>query len=567
MNEFALLQAMEGIGAKQVQEAGSLLGYTGQKSRRGRRKLWRTLLLAAVIASLLGVTAYAAGWFGLSSRVQPAPPLISFTPNPKDPISELPREPGGLISANGYANSPAALAHKEWHEFWVSYTDSHPEIFEGEDWLPEDEELKPYAVLYAAFDQTMLDKLLEIQDSYSIKLHSQKKLMPNSSMFYRVTGTGEFVLSDDIDMKGAAHYVYEDGSFYIQARAMIDGQDCFVDLSRGTKNVLDPMLSYVYDLEKYQESLYTTGKGVEVNLASNGKSSFVFYDSGDYIVTVHADCGNAQALAQMFDFEAMCQGETDLGLLNTEPVIAQKKEGLLTMEEFMETPEYQASTRFQEVTTDVAHEERIAKRPDIPFGRFPSFYYGYFPTGKEVLDQTLEELLAVYPLTLPREDVSIQHDKHVPVEYIEDIGVYNRDLRELELEEAMQEDYCKLMGTGHFLTSEDAYFIAATSWDNGCWQAGIFMGHSSFELAYIPKGCFYPLLVAPKAEGSGYAYDSACGEQVYIYSYAATGYPTYNAYILYETKSAYVVATVLTGMPDLSYTQNAADMIDFTMFK
>lgn len=567
MNEFALLQAMEGIGAEPVREAGALLGYTGQKARKGRRKLWRTLLLAAVIASLLGVTAYAAGWFGLSSRVQPAPPLMSAMPNPSDPAATpFAREPGGFISANGYANSPAALAHKEWHEFWFRYTDSHPEIFEGEDWLPEDAEIKPYAVLYAAFDQAMLDKLLAIRDSYGIALHSQKKLMPGSSMFYRVTGAGEFVLSDDIDMKGAAHYVYEDGSFYIQARAVIDGQDCFVGLSRGTKNVLDPMLSYVYDLEQYRESLYTTGKGVEVNLASNGKSSFVFYDSGDYMVTVHADCGNAQALAQLFDFAAMCQGETNLGLLNTEPVIAQKKEGLLTMEEFMETPEYLASTRFQAVTTDLAYEEREAKWPGIS-GRYPSFYYGYFPTGKEALDQTLEEILTVYPLTLPREDVSIQFDQYMPVEYIEGIGYYNCDLRQLDLPEATQEDYCRLMGTGHFLTSEDAYFIAATSWDNGCWQAGIFMGHASFELAYIPKGCFYPLLVAPRAEGSGYAYDSACGEQVYIYSYVSSGYPTYDAYIIYETDSAYVVATSLTGMPDLSFIQNAADIIDFGMFE
>ena len=62
MNEFALLQAMEGIGAEPVREAGALLGYTGQKARKGRRKLWRTLLLAAVIASLLGVTAYAVGY-------------------------------------------------------------------------------------------------------------------------------------------------------------------------------------------------------------------------------------------------------------------------------------------------------------------------------------------------------------------------------------------------------------------------------------------------------------------------------------------------------------------------
>ena len=62
MNEFALLPAMEGIGAEPVREAGALLGYTGQKARKGRRKLWRTLLLAAVIASLLGVTAYAVGY-------------------------------------------------------------------------------------------------------------------------------------------------------------------------------------------------------------------------------------------------------------------------------------------------------------------------------------------------------------------------------------------------------------------------------------------------------------------------------------------------------------------------
>lgn len=184
MNEFALLQAMEGIGAEPVREAGALLGYTGQKARKGRRKLWRTLLLAAVIASLLGVTAYAAGWLGLSSRVQPAPPLMSAMPDPSDPAATpFEREPGGFISSNGYANSPAALAHKEWHEFWFNYTHSHPEMFEGEDWLPEDEAIKPYAVLYAAFDQAMLDKLLEIRDSYGIALHSQKKLMPSSSMF------------------------------------------------------------------------------------------------------------------------------------------------------------------------------------------------------------------------------------------------------------------------------------------------------------------------------------------------------------------------------------------------
>lgn len=71
----------------------------------------------------------------------------------------------------------------------------------------------------------------------------------------------------------------------------------------------------------------------------------------------------------------------------------------------------------------------------------------------------------------------------------------------------------------------------------------------------------------PETAGSGCVYDSACGEQVYIYSYPTALGAGRNAYALYETDTAYVVIEALNGNSDLSYVQLASDSIDFTRFR
>lgn len=66
---FTLLQAMDGVRAENVRKAERFLGYAGESapSRRLRRRLGSTLLIAAVLISLFTITAYALGLF----RVEP----------------------------------------------------------------------------------------------------------------------------------------------------------------------------------------------------------------------------------------------------------------------------------------------------------------------------------------------------------------------------------------------------------------------------------------------------------------------------------------------------------------
>ena len=60
LNAEMLLDALGGIRQDYITEAAGLLGYGQPRQRRSHKKVWRTALIAAAIAALLGVTAYAA---------------------------------------------------------------------------------------------------------------------------------------------------------------------------------------------------------------------------------------------------------------------------------------------------------------------------------------------------------------------------------------------------------------------------------------------------------------------------------------------------------------------------
>lgn len=63
-----LLEAMQGIRPENVQKADAVLGCAEQVKEipHVSRRLWTTLLVAAILISLLTVTAYALGWFQIS---------------------------------------------------------------------------------------------------------------------------------------------------------------------------------------------------------------------------------------------------------------------------------------------------------------------------------------------------------------------------------------------------------------------------------------------------------------------------------------------------------------------
>ena len=131
--------------------------------RRGKantRLLRRTLCLAAVIALLLalGITAYAAGWFGLRDAV-----IGRFVVN--DGIDQ--DYYAQFMSLQGYSDSPEFLALCEWQSFLETY-DSDGSILDaiGNSSTEFDEKYR----YYSCYTQEMADEIDRICEKYGLSL-------------------------------------------------------------------------------------------------------------------------------------------------------------------------------------------------------------------------------------------------------------------------------------------------------------------------------------------------------------------------------------------------------------
>ena len=570
LNSEELSAAMSDIDERHIVEAGQKLGYTDKKGKNGRKKTLRVLLIAAAISVLFAATAAATGWFGFSSRVTPA----------EDPLG---LSEGGYISMNDYADTPAGQAHAEWCRFWNEYVSSHEfENYDELSWLGGNEELESYYHIYAAYDQAMMDKLLEIRDKYGISLHTEAVIVPNPEMFYKVTGTEPFI-DESVKSSLFPKPVYEDGSFSAEGGIYFGEYSYLFSLIKGMKGVLDPSSNYLYRAEDYQEWQYTTDEGQLLNLAvytgpidRGALDCFIFCEGKDCLVTIFGSLPCAEdsfraveEYAELFDYGTLCNAKPDLSsVLNTEPTAVKPKGELLTLANWVETDEYKASSEFQKFYCDYVSSLEEYKGKFVE--GFPYFfYYGAFPTGIGAIDEAYNRILEEYALQPAGKAEAVWGGRKIPEEYLDHItadrgflcsdGVDYMDFPDLTVEEIYA-----VLGCEDFFTG-DEILPFAIAYENGAFQCT----NGKAEVNYIPKGCFYPLMrycLHPEAEG--WAYDTACGEQVYITQagemvYPVGGYST----IIYETDLAYVIALNESGQNEPYYLEMLADSIDFTKFK
>ncbi len=571
MKQQRILDMLEHIDERYILEAAPAL-----RARRSSmpRKAGRTLLIAAVIVCLfaaLCAVAYAAGWFGLAQRItEPAEPTsVSLFIGGETPVE-------GYISMNGIAGSPEALAHAEWVAFRNEYVAQHSfPNYDDLSWLDGDELLENYSLIYGAYDQAMLDRLLEISEKYDVKLHSRMYAPPTDAKFYKVSGCEPFVLSDN---SLSAMYLYEDGSYKFEGYVSAGEQEQVLSFIRGRKGLLDPSLTTVYDSGDYEEWQYVNASGDELNLARNTVPSqatgdcglFIFCEKGDYIFTVSASAESkeqAELLADQFDFDAAAQGGDDLDLdsvLKVEAAQAKPKEGLMTMTDWLATDEYKASSEFRSLVCEYA-----GALPENELTVEGTMMYNYFNGFTKAADENIlsfrDRVAEEYPdLVYPINNTIVIINREIAdgcVSYMGGFRIGGETGREYTDEEMYE-----LFGTGSF--SSEGRITDSIAYDNGAAYAMVAAFHGGYYVHYIPKGAFYPLIqpvVNPELEG--WAYDSACGEQVYIVPGGPIDYPVLSySSILYETDKAYVIVEV-GGEGDTDFLQLVADDIDFTMFE
>ena len=322
MNSYKLLHAMSGIREDYVLEAMDFLGYSAEKARphRVNRKLWTTLLVAAIIVSLFTVTAYAMGWFGLRERMIESAPetqeAVSESASPENSTAPT-AEPKRWVSLNGYADSPEYRANAEWLRFREEYLASQ-------------------------------------------RLHTHQVSPLTLDDFYRAAGTGAFLAEGE-----GSGYIYEDGSFKLEVSR--PQREYTLTILKNLSGTILPLSSGMDRPENYQEWEYTNSHGDTVLMAFNDRREDIhassadlriFFDMDGVFVMAHAafyeseDLTKAECeeLADEIIFHELLKTEPDFSALYVDPTVADDPGSAVTLADFLASPEGQAARAWSQAS-------------------------------------------------------------------------------------------------------------------------------------------------------------------------------------------------------------------------
>lgn len=240
---------------------------------RAQLRLSRTALIAAVLALALLLAGCAAVLLNLRSlRVGQWQPVRTGAMDAYgDPVpTEVPRD---VLSLQGTAGSPNYLAAQEWLAFEESY-DPGPVEFQ----VPE-----AYQA-YNCYTQEMIDKVDEICAKYGLEPMGARVFDEDAQSFFEALGI-RGVHKAGVASGTGLMYCYPGGSFYLEGSVTLAGT-LYYGLRCSMKNVFDPAMLYLEDLEGYDQWNYTTSDGRAVLLARKDGHGLIIVDRADSFISV-----------------------------------------------------------------------------------------------------------------------------------------------------------------------------------------------------------------------------------------------------------------------------------------
>ena len=540
MNSYTLLRAMSGIREDYVLEAMDFLGYATEKARprKMNRKLWTTLLVAAIIVSLFTVTAYAMGWFGLRER------MIESVPEAESAVTESGNEenaatpttePKRWVSLNGYADSPEYLANAEWLRFREEYPSSHT-ITNDNSWMNGlDEETVNTCHYYGVYDRNMLDELNALAEQYGLRLHTHQVTPLTLEDFYRAAGTGACLTEGS-----GSGYIYEDGSFKLETSGT--KSNVFLSILKNLSGTILPLSSGMDKPENYEEWEYTNINGDTVLLAFNERREDIdasmadlriFFDMDGVFIMAHAgfydgepvtksDC---EAIADRIIFHELLKTEPDFSAVYHGPTICTEPCDSATLEDFLDSPEGKAANEYTQLQREL--------RGTVE--------------GNQLLLELQPTVAEKYGLTYTQTHSLVYSQESI------DSGMYD----DMDVDLISQEEFA---AQGYDRQICEQFYEGFDCYDNG-----LICGATGMEWRYIPNGAFCPFLTAPIAAdySQQWFYRTNCGAVVLI---AADLPETERTHvIIYRTEKGWLIGQggLVHSAYELEY---YADTLDYTVF-
>ena len=535
LNAYSILEAVGEVREDYVRDTAEFL-QVGEAARAHRHiRLWRTLLIAAVLTALFTATAYAAGWFGIGQRS-----IETEIPEPAwlEPDQEKPQT-YHWVSLNGFKDSPEYKANAEWLAFWHNYTGTHT-ITNDVSWQEElDKSEVDTCHFYGVYDAEMLQKLREIADAYGLRLHTDQ-VSPNTLRdFYRCAGTGAFLPEGT-----GLGYIYEDGSFKLEADVLTgpayveEGQlvqpGFGLTILKNLSGTILPMWHGMDEPEQYREWEYTNRFGDTVLMSYNSHRDDlrIFFDldgvfvevSGYSLAGAFADDTEMERLADCVVFHELLKTAPDFSVVRRGPTVCEEPGTALSLSDFLRTQE------------GMALKEKLAYLN----GEAP-------PQDPKQNEEGQRSIAEKYGLKPEGKTMAVCSQAVIDAKWYEDFTCIPLEFYQGLIPKAVDQE----LGPDHFLVM-----------DNGviCFWAGI-------EWQYIPKGALGDWMEGTLDEEypDGWFYRTACGVVVYIAADLSSPQGK-RPVILYTAPNGWVI-----GKPNYYHSayepESWADCVDFTVFK
>lgn len=264
----------------------------GKERPMKRMPLRRTLCIAAVLILCLSFSAYAytSDLFGLRQLILGKEPVLIPVDSGDGSMVLVESDPVDLLSMQGFTDTPAARACREYEDFLASY-DPDGRLLSAVGNNPTG--LSERYDEYLCYTQEMADKIEELLDKYDLEPLLGFQDGPAEAVFSACGVSSVCPPSESVQNDAYWGYCYDSGTFQFEGNMILTGEDSpwpypiDYQFRRSMKNSFDTTLLNIGDADSYQEWNYTTQNGVPLLLAVSPTKALILADRPDSFVIVN----------------------------------------------------------------------------------------------------------------------------------------------------------------------------------------------------------------------------------------------------------------------------------------
>ena len=264
LNRHTLLLALNDVEDADLESTRRSLKYHIRETGRRPRRVWRTILIAAIIAALMLGTAYAMGLVGVGNMR--AGEFLGTR----------------VLSMEGLSDSPEGMALREWLAY---YNEHMNDPFDAEEAFALSDEYGVYGVT----TREMADKVDELCEKYGLTKLGKLVAPGDERSFYKTAGVGKLTRGSaqyENDYRGG--YVYPGGTFQFDGELFPKDEITVIpyQFRNSAKGSFGYVVTNAGDPNDYTEWTYKTADGYTLTISDSAGGAFLLLDRKESFVTV-----------------------------------------------------------------------------------------------------------------------------------------------------------------------------------------------------------------------------------------------------------------------------------------